>query len=225
MRSALLLLMFAVLAAGSLAAPLHAQTLYPGLTGQALIDQIRADFRPSAVLSSSASKDRMMDTVWGDASGVRGIYTGLFVPFDCNPTCDSNQDVFNNGSGLNQEHIWPRSRGVDGTLAEYDLHHLAPARVVVNGDRASLPFDDLGPSSGLRFYQGDIRTTTAPPPAQLPAYSTLYSDAFEPRDVVKGDVARAMLLRARRLRPGPRLDFQPAPRPRALERRRPAGRC
>ena len=140
------------------------ETLFPGQEGAQLQSSLRTAYKPSSVLSESQSKDRMVDTVdratVGGQDGAIGIYTGWFVPFDGVPSNDLNQDVFNGGSGLNQEHVWPRSRGAecfggcDGR-AESDMHHLYPSRVAVNGDRGSLAFAEIVDAQASRWYRED----------------------------------------------------------------------
>ena len=181
-------------------APASAQqrTLFSGESGDALLASARATFKPSTgqIRSSAQTKDLMMFPIWtvdeGAGIGVRGAYTGWFVPFDNDPPGNANQEVFNNGSGLNQEHVWPRSRLGGAEVSERDLHHLFPTRVAVNSDRASLPFDEVPDAAATDWYIEDTRTG-APPTTDRDAYSERQSGvAFEPRESVKGDVARAM---------------------------------
>jgi endonuclease I len=77
----------------------------------------------------------------------------------------------------NREHVWAKSHGDFGTTMGpgTDVHHLRPEDVTVNSARGALDFD-LGGS----------------PVSQAPgSYSD--SDSFEPRNAVKGDVARMIL--------------------------------
>ena len=90
-----------------------------------------------------------------------------------------------NGSGVqssdpdnwNREHSWPQSHGfkdVEGAEAFTDLHHLRATDISVNQARGNLDFDN-----------SDAPLTEAP-------QNRIDSDSFEPRDVIKGDVARMM---------------------------------
>jgi endonuclease I len=88
-----------------------------------------------------------------------------------------------NGGGndnWNREHVWAKSHGDFGTATGpgTDLHHLRPEDVNVNATRGNLDFD-LGGS--------------VVPEAPASKYD---SDSFEPRDAVKGDVARMILYMA-----------------------------
>ena len=195
------------LATATMASAQTQETLFPGQEGATLRSSLRAAYKPASVLSSGQSKDRMVDTVdratVGSQDGAVGVYTGWFVPFDGNPSADPNQDVFNGGSGLNQEHVWPRSRGAecgnsgdppacDGR-AETDLHHLYPSRVAVNSDRGSLAFAEITDTQANRWYRNDDAQSSPPPVAERDEWSEIVlSQRFEPREEVKGDVARAM---------------------------------
>ncbi|MGV2620639.1 endonuclease [Halobacillus sp. ACCC02827] len=88
-----------------------------------------------------------------------------------------------NGGGVddwNREHVWAKSHGGFGTAmgAGTDLHHLRPTDVSVNSSRSNLDFDNGGsPYSDApdTYYDGD---------------------SWEPRDEVKGDVARMIFYMA-----------------------------
>ncbi len=178
------------------------QVLFPGQTGEELLASIRDGYRSTQFLSESASKDRLMDPVERTESGtpdtcdgsegVIGVYTGLFVPFDCSPSADSNQDIFNNNNGLNVEHTWPKSRGSSRAPALVDLHHLLPTKVDVNSDRASLAFGEIPDNQTTGWYRGTESQATTPTD-DIDAWSEIRSSSlFEPREDSKGNVARAM---------------------------------
>ncbi|MFI8263200.1 MULTISPECIES: endonuclease I family protein [unclassified Streptomyces] len=94
-----------------------------------------------------------------------------------------SQSKSTNGGGVNdwnREHVWAKSHGDFGTATGpgTDLHHLRPEDVTVNSTRGNKDFD-MGGS----------------PVAEAPGSFT-DSDSFEPRDAVKGDVARMLLYMA-----------------------------
>jgi len=115
------------------------------------------------------------DTVWtalkqtdqdpGNSANVIALYSG------------KSMAKSNNGGGVdqwNREHVWAQSHGGFGTTTGpgTDLHHLRPEDVTVNSARGNLDFD-----------QGGTQNAEAP---------GNYADgnSWEPRDAVKGDVAR-----------------------------------
>ncbi|MDP2773110.1 MAG: endonuclease [Nocardioides sp.] len=82
-----------------------------------------------------------------------------------------------NGGGVdqwNREHVWAKSHGDFGTATGpgTDIHHLRPTDVTVNSDRGNLDFDE-----------GGTENDEAPG-------NYADSNSWEPRDAVKGDVAR-----------------------------------
>ncbi|MFJ2302172.1 endonuclease I family protein [Streptomyces sp. NPDC087787] len=85
-----------------------------------------------------------------------------------------------NTGDWNREHVWAKSHGDFGTSTGpgTDLHHLRPEDVRVNSIRDNKDFDNGGSSF---TDSGGSRTD---------------SDSFEPRDAVKGDVARMILYMA-----------------------------
>ncbi|MBW5486704.1 endonuclease I family protein [Streptomyces bambusae] len=94
-----------------------------------------------------------------------------------------SQSKSTNGGGANdwnREHVWAKSHGDFGTATGpgTDLHHLRPEDVTVNSIRGNKDFD-LGGG----------------PVAEAPG-SLTDADSFEPRDAVKGDVARMLLYMA-----------------------------
>ena len=76
----------------------------------------------------------------------------------------------------NREHVWAKSHGFpnESQYAHTDLHHLRPADVSINSTRSNKDFDIGGT-----------------PLTEAPENKT-DSDSFEPRNAVKGDVARMM---------------------------------
>ncbi|MFD9704098.1 endonuclease I family protein [Lentzea sp. NPDC059081] len=88
-----------------------------------------------------------------------------------------------NGGGVddwNREHVWAKSHGDFGTATGpgTDVHHLRPEDVSVNSARGNLDFDNGGSAV-----------------AEAPG-SYADGDSFEPRDAVKGDVARMLFYMA-----------------------------
>lgn len=92
-----------------------------------------------------------------------------------------SQSKTTNGGGVddwNREHVWAKSHGDFGTSMGpgTDLHHLRATDVSVNSSRGNLDFDNGGTENSEA--KGN--------------YSD--SDSWEPRDAVKGDVARMIFI-------------------------------
>ncbi|MDA4885401.1 endonuclease [Streptomyces sp. MS2A] len=86
----------------------------------------------------------------------------------------------------NREHVWAKSHGDFGTSTGpgTDIHHLRPSDVRVNSVRGNKDFDNGG--SAVSGGGGSLTD----------------SDSFEPRDAVKGDVARMIFYMAVRYEGG-----------------------
>lgn len=94
-----------------------------------------------------------------------------------------DKDDFGGNTGeWNREHTWAKSHGDFGNLPAEgtDAHHIRPADVQINSTRSNLDFDNGGS-----------------PVANCPGCK-VDSDSFEPRDEVKGDVARMIFYMATR---------------------------
>lgn len=85
-----------------------------------------------------------------------------------------------NTGDWNREHVWAKSHGDFGTSTGpgTDLHHLRPEDVTVNSIRGNKDFDNGG--SAVSGAAGNYTD----------------ADSFEPRNAVKGDVARMILYMA-----------------------------
>lgn len=94
-----------------------------------------------------------------------------------------------NPAQWNREHVWAKSKGDFGTRpgAGTDLHHIRPTDVSVNGRRGSLSFDN----GGQIYNDPDGQTT-----------NRVSDTSWEPRDEVKGDVARMLFYMAVRYEDG-----------------------
>jgi len=96
------------------------------------------------------------------------LYTGWSRPID-----EFGGDV----DEWNREHVWAKSHGDFGNTPPCgtDAHHIRPTDVSVNGRRSNLDFDN----GGNLYIDGDGDT------------GCYYdNNSWEPRDEVKGDVAR-----------------------------------
>ena len=95
----------------------------------------------------------------------------------------SGREEYRRGKGWTREHVWAKSHGDFGTDrgAGTDLHALRPADVTVNSARNNKDFDE----GGVIYVDGDGFTQ-----------NRTDRDSWEPRDAVKGDVARSLFYMA-----------------------------
>lgn len=143
------------------------------LSGETLKTQLHNIIKGNTAISYDAvwAALRLTDEDPNNSNNVILLYTGR-----------SQSKLTNGGypNDWNREHVWAKSHGDFGTAtgAGTDLHHLRPTDVSVNADRSNLDFDMGG---------------TAHPEATQCKYD---SDSWEPRDSVKGDVARMLFYMA-----------------------------
>ena len=98
-------------------------------------------------------------------------YTGVSIPKALDST----------SKGWNREHTYPKSHGFNDEKFEAysDCHHLMATGVLINSKRGDLDFDEVANYAGT---------------AETDAYGNAWinSTCFEPRDEVKGDIARML---------------------------------
>lgn len=117
-----------------------------------------------------------------DGSYVIGFYSGFKM--------DASEE-YNNGNGWNREHVWAKSRGSLGTNRGpgTDVHNLRAADISTNSARNNRNFDEASvqyiDESGQ--YQGETES-----------YTSSSEWIWEPRNEVKGDVARILFYMATR---------------------------
>jgi endonuclease I len=193
LRSAFILLIISFLCVFNSAAQ-GVQHVLPNLQGQELMDSLESHYRPIVVLEYGPARDTLFAKILAkDDDTLRCIYSGHALYLD--PTQDPTQYVYQNGGtmGINTEHSYPQSKGAANGNPRSDMHHLFPTRIPVNEARGSVPYGDIPDAQTDKwFYKSSVLTNI--PNTNKDAYSE-YETAqyFEPRESVKGDIARAIL--------------------------------
>lgn len=144
-----------------------------GLSGAALKSALHQIISTSSRLTYAQVWDalKVTDQDPANSANVILIYSGR------------SQSKSTNGDGpndWNREHVWAKSHGDFGTATGpgTDLHHLRPEDVSVNAARGNKDFDIGG--SAVSEAPGSFTDT----------------DSFEPRNAVKGDIARMIFYMA-----------------------------
>ncbi|GAA5134573.1 hypothetical protein GCM10025767_11060 [Thalassotalea piscium] len=98
------------------------------------------------------------------------LYRGISLPKMSNGSGSQSS----NPDNWNREHVWAKSHGFSSSSLEAysDIHHLRPTDISVNSSRGNLDFDN-----------SDNALAESPE-------NRVDGNSFEPRDLVKGDVAR-----------------------------------
>lgn len=147
--------------------------LATGLTGQPLKDALNDIISGHTELSYNAVKTalRFTDEDPNNSNNVILLYKG---------TSQAKTSFGGGANDWNREHVWAKSHGDFGNSAPAgtDLHHLRPTDSSVNSSRGNKEFDNGGTqhSEATSCYAD--------------------SDSWEPRDEVKGDVARMLMYMA-----------------------------
>ncbi|MEP0549061.1 MAG: lamin tail domain-containing protein [Rhodothermales bacterium] len=182
------------------------QTLFPGLSGQALIDALIAAYKPNPAnmpANYGIARDFMyafIDNMDGTLEGVYSGFTATGIPQDLNTARNAAQNA-----GFNAEHTWPQSIGIanDEPGARTDLHHLFPARSNVNSARNNYPFAEIPDAETDRWYINATSQSTMPT-SNIDGYAEANFEAspgidlpfgdrrFEPREEHEGNAARAV---------------------------------
>ncbi|AJT41730.1 endonuclease [Psychromicrobium lacuslunae] len=144
-----------------------------GKTGTALRNSLHSIISVMTKINYDTVWDALQDTDQDPANSnnVIELYTGKSVPKS------------QHGGGVddwNREHVFAKSHGNFGTSTGpgTDVHHLRPTDVTVNSARGNKDFDNGGQ-----------------PVAEAPGNFT-DSDSWEPRNAVKGDIARMLMYMA-----------------------------
>lgn len=106
------------------------------------------------------------------------LYKGLSIPKNHNAsTKPADVTTEEHNDYWNREHVWAKSHGFPNESQQgyTDIHHLRPADKTVNSARGNKDFN----AGGNPNSETNINFSTP--------------DSWEPRDAVKGDVARMML--------------------------------
>lgn len=155
-----------------------------GLTGSELKDSLYQIIKGHTTFPYTSSSTDVWDILQvtdqdpNNSQNVLLLYTGRSEP-KSNMASGANAS---NQNYWNREHVWAKSHGGfnNSSTPGTDVHHLRPTDQSVNADRGNLDFDNGG---------------TTHPEATGCKYD---SDSWEPRDAVKGDVARMIFYMATR---------------------------
>jgi len=171
----------------------YCQEIFPTLTGDALLLALQDEYKTGNVLSYSDARTFMYTDLDNVNDSVVCIYTDHRRYLDPNAQ-NPIQFVLDNGqsNGINAEHVYPQSKGAGTGQPRSDLHHLFPARVNANSARGSSPLAEIPDNRTSKWYLEDDELTTIPT-LNIDAYTELGSGQWEPREPIKGDIARAVL--------------------------------
>ena len=161
-----------------------------GLTRVNLFDYLNTNYKTRTTLGYNQARDVMQSIIdLEDDNTLKGIYTNYTI------TIDPNQDPRpqTNAQNMNCEHSWPQSMGAGSEPQKSDLHHLYPCRGNVNSSRGNKPYAEIDDNDTDKWWRFDYYETSIPS-QYIDEFSEVDNDngKFEPREVVKGNIARGM---------------------------------
>jgi len=167
------------------------QIIEPCKYGQSLIDAVQDNYTPDNPLGYGPARDILYSQIDNNGLELSGIYTNFTVTLVAGE--DPSQSAFQNGAGINAEHVYPQSLGAGDEPARSDLHNIFPSKVNVNEARGSCEYRDITDSDTEKWFF-EATQLNATPSSNIDAYSEKDEEdcGFEPRESVKGDIARAV---------------------------------
>lgn len=161
-----------------------------GTAGQPLLDYVILNYKSSSTLGYNNARDVMYSIIdLEDDNSLKGIYTNYTIFID--PAQDPRPQT--NAFNMNCEHSWPQSMGAGSEPQKSDLHHLYPARGNVNSSRGNKHFADIDDNDTDKWWRFDYYETSIPNEF-IDEFSEVDNGngVFEPREDVKGNIARSM---------------------------------
>ena len=161
-----------------------------GTAGQPLLDYVLLNYKSSSTLGYNNARDVMYSIIdLEDDNSLKGIYTNYTIFID--PAQDPRPQT--NAFNMNCEHSWPQSMGAGSEPQKSDLHHLYPARGNVNSSRGNKHFADIDDNDTDKWWRFDYYETSIPNEF-IDEFSEVDNGngVFEPREDVKGNIARSM---------------------------------
>ena len=161
-----------------------------GLSNNDLIQFLQNNYRTNSVLSYNNARDILYSEIDKNSNNqVKCIYTNYYVTLPS--SVDPSTYLYENG--MNCEHLWPQSmfEQIINNNMKSDMHHLRPCKENVNSYRSNKPFNESNDNSTNNWLWQSFNYSSIPS-SNINEYSENNSSVFEPREDVKGDIARAM---------------------------------
>ncbi|NIA22586.1 MAG: T9SS type A sorting domain-containing protein [Proteobacteria bacterium] len=168
---------------------LKSDPIAPSLTGDNLITYLVDNYKPAYTLGYNTARDTLYGVIDKHKDSLTGIYSGYTIYMQ--PGQDPSTWAYDNG--IDCEHVWPKSMGAGYEPAKSDMHHLFPCKSNVNSSRSNDPFGECIDSLTDRWYRLDSTNYTIPS-SFINEWAEKDNDVdlFEPRESVKGNIARCM---------------------------------
>ncbi|PKL85897.1 MAG: hypothetical protein CVV22_05015 [Ignavibacteriae bacterium HGW-Ignavibacteriae-1] len=146
------------------------------LWGSDLLNSLSAYLKNHTSFTYKKAREFLWTSFDNDKGTVECIYTGKTVQVVGEPDFAELDK-----SGFNTEHSWPRSYGSDYEPPLSDMNHIFPSSKTANDRRANFPYNYV--TGQISWQDGGSKLGIDP----------TGKTAFEPRNEVKGNIARALL--------------------------------
>lgn len=176
--------------------------ILPDLEGDELYVAVVEEYKPNFVEIFSKARTLMYTDIYNVNDSVHTLYSGHKLYLPPNEELPIQYLAMNaSPNGINTEHIYPKSKGAKEEYgnAFSDLHNLAPARWEVNEARGNYIFVDINDSQTDYWYHEQTKSDNFEDfdHSMIDAFSEVegvgnIEGKFEPRESVKGDVARSV---------------------------------
>ncbi len=163
------------------------EILFPGLKGDSLITEIKRYYTPKRVLKYDEARTKLYTEIFLEKDSIECFYSGYKIPVPAGTNILSWTARY----GIQTEHLFPRSLGSAALPALSDLHHLVATRANINTLRRNASFAEI-PDVQTKYWIHKDKVITTIPGKDIHLYSESKSNAFEPMEMRKGDIARAM---------------------------------
>ncbi|MBI45554.1 MAG: hypothetical protein CMG66_05260 [Candidatus Marinimicrobia bacterium] len=161
-----------------------------GLIEDNLINYLQNNYTTSNTSSYTNARNILYGIIDNNNGYVSCIYTNYSGYLSSGGSSGDNIGELYN-QGINCEHLWPQSLGASNGNAKSDMHHLRPCKDNVNSTRSNKPFSEINDYITDTWFWLEYSSTSIPT-NNIDEYSESTSNIFEPREDVKGDIARAM---------------------------------
>ncbi|HAN77487.1 MAG TPA: hypothetical protein DCQ31_06775 [Bacteroidales bacterium] len=165
---------------------LFAQVAPAELEGEALKSWLRTNYFDGKhhALGYSTARMYMYNYIDNHNNKLTCVYSGLEVSWTYGGTGT-------NPMPINCEHTVPQSFFGSADPMVSDIHHLFPTYSNWNSTRSNYPFTDI-PDTQTSSWMILDQNSTAIPSTNINGYSEFANNTFEPREVHKGNLARAV---------------------------------
>jgi hypothetical protein len=163
------------------------EILFPGLKNDSLLTELKKYYTPKTILPYDQARTKLYTEVFLQNDSIECFYSGHKIPV----TSGTHILPWTARYGIQTEHLFPRSLGSAALPALSDMHHLVPALATINTLRKNAPFMEI-PDDQTKYWFHKDKVLNTIPKKDIHLYSESKSNAFEPMEMRKGDIARAM---------------------------------